>query len=263
MTGLGLGLSLSGGGGGNPVLALFNPGDDGFLRDPRSSLIFSDSGASTPAVVNGPVRWFYDQFSDRHVSSASDAARATLRASGGLKYIEFNGSTSLLQGLNSTLVLSANHTEVVCFDTGVTENATFCGLRATASGNDYSRFQANVTDLTRGLSRFSTDGIAVTVTSYATGISPGTPYVFTKKLEESPGNLSLQINNDAEITSASNWLGSTATAADTTINCGPVSATQLAGSKVYYHFYINRILSNDELALVKNAARIAGGIAAW
>jgi len=267
MIGLGLGLSFGRSAGGNPVLALFGAGDDGFLRDPRSSPMFSDAAASTPAVIDGPVRWFNDLFADRHVSAASDAARPILREVGGLKYIEFDGVTHLLRGLNSTLVLGAEHTEVMCFSTGAKVNAFFGGLSATSQTEDYAHFHNNVTGgsvgIVRGYTRFLTDGVARNFTGYEAGVDPATPTVFTRTNTASPGDLIFQVNGGAALTVASNWLSSTATAADTTLIGGPRLANTLPNSRVHYHFYINRVLAPSELAVVQNEARIAGGISAW
>lgn len=91
---LGIQLSLSGNSGAfNPLslspVAWYDPSD--------LFTLFSDSAATTAAVVNGPVGCMKDKSGlNRHMLQATAGARPILRQAGALYYLEFDGVDDLM-----------------------------------------------------------------------------------------------------------------------------------------------------------------------
>lgn len=257
-----------GGSNAHPLAYLFAAGEDGYILDPSAGSMFTDSGATTAAAASDPVWWLYDVSGNgHHVSAPTSAARPTLTESGGLKWLQFDGVNSLMERLNSTLVLKGPHTHIVAMDRGTTNsNYQLGGVRGTANVNDYSLMQGQISDRALATTRFNSNAVSAIFTTATAGNFPvSTPSVLTREVELSPGNLSLRVNGGSVSTNttASNWTASEETAADTRIIFGPNAAATSVDLKMYFDLFIDRALTSTERAAVEDYARQTAGIAAW
>lgn len=86
------------GGGGNALLDAAIALSPVFLYDHKDvTSFFSDSAMTTPAVVGGPIGAVRDKSgNNRHRRQTDNAKRPTLRQSGSLYYIDYNGTTNFL-----------------------------------------------------------------------------------------------------------------------------------------------------------------------
>jgi hypothetical protein len=91
--------ALSGGGSLEAVIAsLFANGEQGLWLDPSDlSTMFQDDGGTTPAAVDAVVGLIRDKSGrGNHAPQTSSGNRPILRFSGGLYYLEFDGSDDFL-----------------------------------------------------------------------------------------------------------------------------------------------------------------------
>ena len=118
------------GAGFSPV-SLYASGEQGGLYDPSNlGTLFQETtgiAATTPAAVNGPVGTVLD-LSGRgnHLVSTVDAARPTLRQSGALYYLEFDGTDDTLE-VNDT----------AAWNFGNTDFAFWLAFRQNANGGNF------------------------------------------------------------------------------------------------------------------------------
>ena len=93
--------------------ALFANGEEGAWYDPSDlSTLFQSSNGTTAVAVGDPVGYIEDKSGNgNHAIQATSAKRPTLRESGGLYYLEFNGA----QGLTtSSIDFTATDTMTSC-----------------------------------------------------------------------------------------------------------------------------------------------------
>ena len=96
--GIGLGITrLSGVLGFNPA-SLFANGEEGAWYDPSdSSTVWQDAAGTTPAGVGDPVGRIDDKSGNgNHATQSTPTARPTLQVSGGLYYLDFDGTDDLM-----------------------------------------------------------------------------------------------------------------------------------------------------------------------
>ena len=90
---------------GNPIANLFSKGEQGVWYDPSDiTTMFQEPEATTPAVIGGPVGYLGDKSGNGNHATATSTNRPTLRESGGLYYLEFDGVSDgmAISGLTST-----------------------------------------------------------------------------------------------------------------------------------------------------------------
>jgi hypothetical protein len=92
-----------------------------FLYDHKDiTSFFSDAAMTTQAVVNGPVGAVRDSSGNgRHRRQSDNAKRPTLRQSGGLYYISYNGTSHFL--VTDPIDLTGTNALTLCF--GVTKSS--------------------------------------------------------------------------------------------------------------------------------------------
>lgn len=112
---------------------LFAASQGGGWYDPSDlTTMWQDSGGTTPAAVDSPVGLIHDKSGNaNHLSQSTDANRPTLRESGGLYYLEFDGTNDRL---TRTLDMSAPDKVTLCYGTRRPTDAVAC-LMQLASGS--------------------------------------------------------------------------------------------------------------------------------
>lgn len=163
---------------------LFAAGEQGFWFDPSDlSTMFQDSTGSTPAVVDSPVGLIRDKSGrGNHASQATSDSRPILRADGGLRYLEFDGTddylatptidlggdvVSIFAGVRKAsdasqrVVLAGAGTEQLALWAPISAAATFTfrtvGSGTQAAATSAASFPAPITAVLTGIGDISTD----------------------------------------------------------------------------------------------------------
>ena len=109
------------GGGGDALLDAAIALSPVFLYDHKDiTSFFSDSAMTTPAVVGGPIGAVRDKSGNNwHRRQTDNAKRPTLRQSGSLYYIDYNGTTNFL--VTDSIDLTGTDALTLCW--GVTKSS--------------------------------------------------------------------------------------------------------------------------------------------
>ena len=109
------GISQAVAGGGGALLDAALAMSPVFLYDHKDiTSFFSDSAMTTPAVVGGPIGAVRDKSGNNwHRRQTDNAKRPTLRQSGSLYYIEYNGTTNFL--VTDSIDLTGTNVLTLCW----------------------------------------------------------------------------------------------------------------------------------------------------
>lgn len=161
------------GGGGDALLDAAIALSPVFLYDHKDiTSFFSDSAMTTQATVNGPVGAVRDSSGNgRHRRQTDNAKRPTLRQSGSLYYIEYNGTSHFLVtdaiDLTGTNVLSlcfglrkiTGNNNAVAVESSTAATTTNGTIRISANGGSIENWQAAIRGTT-SQGQFTTSTIA-------------------------------------------------------------------------------------------------------
>lgn len=108
-------ITQAGAGGGGALLDAALALSPVFLYDHKDiTSFFSDSAMTTQAVVGGPIGAVRDKSgNNRHRRQTNNAKRPTLRQSGSLYYIEYNGTTNFL--VTDSIDLTGTNVLTLCW----------------------------------------------------------------------------------------------------------------------------------------------------
>lgn len=154
------------------LLSLFANSEQGAWYDPSDlSTMFQNSDGTTAVAVGDPVGYIADKSGNsNHAIQATSAKRPTLRESGGLYYLEFNGA----QGL-TTSNIDFTGTDTMSSFLGVTkDNDSTTSLielsNTIGSGSGKFRFSTTI----NGLYRWSSRGTLISNASSSSITAPST-----------------------------------------------------------------------------------------
>ncbi|MCZ4343146.1 hypothetical protein O4H52_16125 [Sphingomonadaceae bacterium G21617-S1] len=133
--GLGAGCGLPSGGNGFHPASLFANGEQGAWYDPSDlSTMFQDPAGTIPAVVDGAIGLIRDKSGHgNHASQSTAASKPTLRQSGGLYYLEFDGVDDFLS--TNAIDFSSTNKATVWLGLRKIIDTTACIVELTANGD--------------------------------------------------------------------------------------------------------------------------------
>jgi len=188
-------------GGFNP-LSLFANSEQGAWYDPSDlSTLFQNSDGTTAVAVGDPVGYIADKSGNgSHAIQATSAKRPTLRESGGLYYLEFDGA----QGLRTASNIDFTGTDTMSAFLGVKKNndnnTSLVEFSNTiGSGSGKFRFASD----TGGLYRWSSRGTVLS-NANSTGNNAPTTNVLTAQSEISEDLNILRIDGVQAASSTAN-----------------------------------------------------------
>lgn len=243
----------------DPIAKLFADGSEGAWYDPSDlSTLFQEDG-TTPAVVDGAVGKVLDKSGNgHHLVQTTESRCPTLRQSGGLYYLDFDGGddgleTSASIDFTSTTDMSV-FTGVQKWATGVNQNV----LELSGSvGNNDGAFRVFCTsgDEWRAIQKggYGTDpstAVANVITSSAVG-NPNKSILTSTTSIAAPSHAFRR--NGSEVGSNTSSLGG-GTFGNYTLNVGARSGGSSANldGYVFSAIVVDRVCTDSEIAAVES-----------
>lgn len=241
----------SGGGDVDPpadLTGLFAGGRKGLIYDPAATgAVFQDTAGTTASTANDPVGKLLDQSPNGyHALQATSGSKPTLRTSGGLSYVEFDGSSDFLATAFTTIAQPMTVVAAAYFE-GVNP------YERLFDSNNYSARCLMGKQATNGIILYAGTGIDVAdpVSAYPVG-----PAVWSAVINGS----SSSIARNGTVTDSAGNPGTVGLVDGITIGAQAGGTGEYLTGRLYFLFVIDRLLTGPELAEVEAAAAARCGI---